>query len=86
MKPQITIFKYPIDIYTTLFLPKNAKVLTVQMQDGNPYIWVELDTSAKAEMRNFFIIGTGQAVTGGIYVGTYQDPPHVWHLYEEVLG
>lgn len=64
-------------------LPAGAKVLHLGQQRGLPHIWVEVEETAAAEDRTFQVIGTGQEIPGGaVYIGTWQEPPFVWHLYE----
>ena len=46
-------------------------------------LWVEVDTHAPRVSRTFQWIGTGHEIPlGAEYVGTGQEPPLVWHLYE----
>ena len=83
-----TIYKYPIETATadfTLGLPSDAKVLTLQIQNEIPTLWVELDPKAEAEPRQFQICGTGHRIPDNAnYIGTWQEREglFVWHLYE----
>lgn len=82
-----TIYKYHVNMGPFIqALPKGAEVLCAQMQNGNPHIWVLLDPDAEKEERMFTIIGTGEqgAPPKSQYIGTLQDPPFVWHLFEIV--
>lgn len=88
-----TIYKYTVDLshLTGLALPPSAKVLRFGTQEGDMFIWVELDTQEPTEERFFQIIGTGHPLPeleGRIaeYVGTADQGPFVWHLYELVEG
>ncbi len=82
------IYKYPIPVTDrfVLDLPDDAHVLSVQVQDGLPKVWVWCDPQAKMFPRHFEIVGTGQEVSepviAGSYIGTFQMPPFVWHLFE----
>jgi hypothetical protein len=79
------IWKYTVD--NIIEMPKGAEVLTVQIQSAfNPCIWVKVDPKNELEKRQFVVIGTGQSFddTDHKYVGTYQDAPFVWHLFEKV--
>jgi hypothetical protein len=84
-----TIYKYrvPITDEFELLIPKDARVLTVQMQERFPYIWALVDTYNKDQSRTFYIVGTGNPVPSVecVYVGTFQVPPFVWHLFERML-
>ncbi len=85
------VYKYPItsiqDV-VTIIMPKDAKVLTVQVQNGTPCIWAAVDPSQMyLEPRTFRIVGTGHEFEDVIvdgYVGTFQmyDGKLVFHLFE----
>lgn len=84
-----TIWKFKIPHGIDCFamnMPKNAKILSLQMQDGQPCFWALIpDTSVMDEVRTFRVYGTGEIIHQGNirYVGTFQFPPYVWHLFEE---
>ena len=65
-----------------------ARVLHVEPSDREPdgvAIWVLLpDWATKDKIDRFFEIhGTGHAIPAGrVYVGSWQVPPYVWHLFE----
>ncbi len=79
-----TIHKYLLA--ETIEMPAGASVLTVQMQNDQPYIWAEVDTDRPMETRHFEIVGTGHAISSLSidYVGTVQAGPLVWHIYQSV--
>lgn len=84
------VWKFPIVLARTPFgvvdpmLPRGAKLLSVQMQDGRPVLWALVDTEAQPEPRTLHVFGTGHAIPPRHeYVGTWQNPPLVWHLFEE---
>ena len=84
-----TIWKFPLPAVSpvVIAMPKGAEVLTVQTQDGMPHVWAFVDPDAEREDRYFDIYGTGQFIHPGVdtkrtYIGTYQEPPFVWHLFE----
>jgi hypothetical protein len=82
----ITIYKYEIPVTDEfeIELPENATVLCVQIQNGKPYIWVHLFDGGKKEKVKFKIFGTGHELPIADdyeYVGTFQVPPYVWHLF-----
>jgi hypothetical protein len=71
----------------SIAMPMGAKILTVQMQQGTPCLWAEVNLNAPYENRYFRIFGTGQPNPFGKYIGTYQVDEFVWHLYEiEYIG
>lgn len=81
------IWKYQLrDVRTTVEMPYGAKVLCVQLQEGYPTIWALVDPLAPKECRTFEVVGTGHKVDAAAttYIGTWQDDPFVWHLFELV--
>jgi len=82
-----TIYKYElvnVPGRQTLRLTEGAKILCIQIQSGTACVWVQLDTDAQPWEFTIRIVGTGhnlQKVKGYEYVGTFQDPPYVWHVY-----
>lgn len=82
-----TIYKYPLKVSDeqTILLPKGAQMLTVQIQNGQPCLWVLIDPSNLPESRKVFIRGTAQDVTGlGRYISTFQiyGGDLVFHVFE----
>ena len=70
-----------------LTMPRDARILTVQMQAGIPCLWAEVYPDNPVEVRRFAIVSTGCPVPPGVsYIGTWQDGPFVWHLYEGPRG
>ncbi|MBQ8969210.1 MAG: hypothetical protein IJ064_05720 [Bacteroidaceae bacterium] len=69
-------------------MPKGAKILTVQIQSGQPCIWAAVNPSSfENETRRFRIAGTGHPVEDAIienYIGTFQmcDGKLVFHVFE----
>jgi len=81
------VFKYPIYLTNniqTLQLPESAKVLAFQIQDGDMCIWVLMNPERTRITRLFRVISTGNALHDEPmeYIGTVQQPPYVWHLFE----
>lgn len=85
------IWKYPLQVVgeQLIHLPKGAKVLTVQVQYGEPQIWAQVeDERAATEPRTFTTYSTGQSSPEGKdpgrYIGTYQfyDGAAVFHVFE----
>lgn len=66
-------------------MPKGAKILTVQMQLENPFMWCLVDPDAELHTRRFELIGTGHLFDNGLreYIGTFQLTSNlVFHLFE----
>lgn len=81
------VFKYPLKNLSknTLEIPKYAKYLRVAMQNGNPFLWAEIDTDMPKVLRVFQVCATGQPIPDGfLHVGSFEDGMFIWHLYEEV--
>ncbi len=68
-------------------MPAEAKLLTVQMQHGEPYLWALVYTDAPRTLREFNVVGTGHNLPEGVglYVGTFQmeGGALVWHVFEK---
>lgn len=84
----ITIWKYNVlmAVQFKLELPEKSRVLSVQMQDEAPCMWVRVDTERPLEVRQFAIVGTGNAVPDGYteHLGTWQQGRFVFHLFEPI--
>lgn len=86
------IYKYPVEVadVQTILLPLGAQILTVQEQNGQPYIWAIVNPETDSEPRRFRLYGTGYNIeTDNVlkYIGTFQllCGRLVFHLFEEVL-
>ena len=84
-----TVWKYEIqaDDYATLNLPKDAKILSVQEQNGQPCLWVLVDDQESVhEERKFRLAGTGHPIKekNFVFLGTFQlyGGSFVGHLFE----
>lgn len=79
-----TIYKYPIEVSDQWFveLPRASRILCVQMQNGSPWIWALVDTTAPKAVHRFDWHPTGRECNApGVYVGTVQDNGMVFHLF-----
>jgi len=85
-----TIHKYQLSgITEKIEMPKDAKILCVQLQGNIPDVWAEIETTSPLVMREIIVYGTGvphnaddnmQMVR---YIGTVQDTNgEVWHYYD----
>ena len=87
----ITIYKYKLTPDCEIELPHSAKLLTVQSQENNPFVWVLLDTEDKIlDKYKFWTIGTGhdaERIGKKEYLGTFQlsNPVLVFHVFYEIL-
>lgn len=68
----------------------STDITTVMVQDGNPFIWTEVNRTRDAEQstRTFLIRGTGFTYeTEGKsekYIGSIINGDFVWHVVEEI--
>lgn len=83
------VHKYPLGIedIQTVLMPKGAKIISVQPQNGKPTIWAQVDSNlSPTELRYFLIVATGQKfehdVIKDIHIGTCVIGSYVWHIYE----
>jgi len=91
-----TIYKYPLEhkLGQTIHVPalwENGKELTfaeqvlkVEMQNGEPYIWVLVNTDCDMVSRRILIKGTGHDcadIAKADYIGTFQVDVFVWHVF-----
>ena len=82
------IWKWPLEITDrqAVTLPRNARILTAQMQGDVLCIWTECDPTGGGEARTFSVYGTGNPMpeSPGLYIGTVQTHGGalVWHVYE----
>jgi len=84
------VYKYPLDIQdeVVVMMPKGARVLSVQVQNGRPCLWAAVDPNKMTlEERWFRIAGTGYPVEDSIienYIGTVQmyEGKLVFHVFE----
>ena len=68
-------------------MPKDAKILTVSVQNFALYLWAEIDTDQALENRRIEIFGTGHEIKYDIgisrnFLGTAFLGDFVWHVYE----
>lgn len=85
------IWKFRLDAErrASIEMPKESKILCLQMQEGWPHLWALVDESNSYERRTFEICGTGWALDEDIdsknYIGTYQPGNGlVFHVFEIV--
>lgn len=80
-----TIHKFMLRItgVQEIELPRDARVLSLQMQRDIPCLWAEVDDMADQERVVVRMYGTGfELGPTGRYLGTVQFPDTtVWHFY-----
>ena len=86
----ITIYKYKLTPDCEIKLPKYSKILTLQVQNGDPFVWVLLSTEEKRlDKYKFYTIGTGhdaEIILEKEYLGTFQLLDGlVFHVFYEIL-
>lgn len=87
------VWKFVIDDITNIVIPmpKNAEVLTIQMQGQTPCIWALVEPTNELEKRYFELHGTGHTILYGVgvvrkYINTIQvfDGSLIFHLFERI--
>ena len=78
-----TVYKYSTGFVN---MPKGAIVRKAGMQNGEVFVWAEVDTDAPKEERQFAVYGTGWEFDARnyCYIDTVFDGAFVWHVYEVV--
>lgn len=87
-----TIYKYPIEITNkqTFPMPVGSNILTVQVQNGKPFIWAMVDTAVPTEEVAIRVYGTGHPILDSSnleYIGTFQSMYGgnlVCHVFKEI--
>lgn len=98
-QPQAMIWKHPMALGRAqrIDMPRGARILTVQLQDNTPTLWTLCDPEQPLESRVIITFGTGHTINlppgckevatahlfGLAYIGTFQQGPYVWHVFEE---
>lgn len=84
----MTIYKYKllIEDEQIINLPIKSQILCVQVQRGQPCLWVKLNPTEKLAPRVIYTHGTGHEVGEQAYnyIGTYQlnDGMLVFHVFD----
>lgn len=87
-----TIYKYPLSIIAENLIqkPRNAEILSIQMQNSIPCIWALVETNNETELKIIEIIPTGSKIEplthhqGRQFIGTFQmqGGSLVFHAFE----
>lgn len=84
-----TIWKFPVPISDlfTIKMPTGARLLTVQLQNGEPQLWALVDTSAPSVRRGLRVHGTGHRVESdiGAHIASFQllNGSLVFHVFDQ---
>lgn len=85
------IYKYPLQIEDRqiIEMPRGARILSIQVQNGVPCIWAQVNPKSEKEKRVIYIVGTGHDLEDFIfdscgYRGTFQlhGGALVFHVFE----
>lgn len=79
------VFKYTIHPgLNTVRMSYDAKILSVQLQHGEPQVWALVDPRGRTSERIFKTVMTGEPFEdqGCLYIGTVQIGPIVVHVFE----
>ena len=83
-----TIQKFQVGPDYSFELPVHAKLLTVQTVNGNPMLWVLVDTSKPLERRRFVMHQEGDEIKEEEfeYVASFQtsDGQITFHVFEVI--
>jgi len=81
---QIWKFELATERVKKIEMPSGAKVLSVQIQNGIAQLWALVDPGNTEETRTFNTFGTGWEIDEylGSFIGTYQLPGLVFHVFE----
>ena len=82
------IYKYPFKVVPSFSLKMEApaEILHVEAQGGTPCMWVRVyPHCGEFITRRFHLFGTGDHFNpvNLSHVATFQQPPFVWHVFEE---
>lgn len=84
------VYKYQLVVTDRqlVTMPKEAKILTVQVQNGTPCIWALVNPENETEDVPIRIHGTGHNISDPerlAYIGTFQMPRYglVFHAFLE---
>ena len=84
-----SIWKYRLDVADEqiITMPRFAKILTAELQQGEPSIWVHVDPDERLVPHSILMVGTGhqrEDLVGVDYVGTVQmhGGSLVFHVFD----
>ena len=82
----INVFKLTLEIKDEqkVQLQKGSSILKCEEQHDKITLWYLCDPEAELSEETFYVVGTGQQLPDtfpGLYVGTAQVGPLVWHVF-----
>ena len=82
------VYKYPVllENYFEVTMPVGARILTVQIQNSEPQMWVLINPSFQNKIYRFRLVGTGHPIQDNeelSYIDTFQmrNGGLVFHLF-----
>ena len=82
------IFKYELYLGSTaLYMPANAKFLSIQLQAGKFMLWALVNSSNEQVRRVVYSFATGEEIPepqGLAYIATVQQDIYVRHFFEKL--
>lgn len=86
----VVIYKYALKIEDeqAVEMPAGARILTVQMQHGQPQLWALVEPGQPLQHRSIIVAGTGHPVhfsQDARHIGTFQmhEGALVFHVFED---
>lgn len=84
------IYKYTLsDRYSRVQMPRQAKVLSCQIQNHLPTLWMLVNTDELNEWRSFVGYVTGEQIDNPQdkkHLATLQIGEYVVHIFEDLVG
>lgn len=83
----LSIWKFPFTVSSTVTfeIPRDHRFIHVDMQGNQPCLWAVVDPGSSLTITNLRIYGTGHPIVNGeagSFIGTFQQPPFVWHVFK----
>jgi hypothetical protein len=88
------VWKFPLEVadFVEVKMPRGARLLHIDVQDGPIMLWALVDPEAEMVTRSFRLAGTGHPIEpmweDVPYVGSVQQPwgdtgvTFVWHVFD----
>jgi hypothetical protein len=84
-----TVHKYPVRFcQSRISMPEGAEIIRFSAQRNELCIWAVVDTTKPEKNRHFEVVGTGHEIgfEYNKYVGSCDQGPYIWHLFENTLS
>ena len=82
-----TVYKYPVALNDSwaIMLPGGAKILSLGVQDGSPFMWAAVEVDRTPVKRFFRTAGTGHEIVGNLsFIGTFLSGEFAFHVFEKI--